>query len=112
MPNVDNGAITMVKATVEPLTLKGATGVGNYKWNEAHTIGIYGTNAGENECYIPVKSTVGDNEAYFFGNVVGGDMTIYMPYVSEGNLAALDGRVIVPAVQKYYAEALDHLMYN
>ena len=31
MPNVDNGAITMVKATVEPLTLKGATGGGNYE---------------------------------------------------------------------------------
>ncbi len=112
MPNVDNGAITMVKATVEPLTLKGATGVGNYVWNEAHTIGIYGTNAGENECYIPVKSTVGDNEAYFFGNVVGGDLTIYMPYVSEGNKAALDGRVIVPAEQKFYANEFDHLMYN
>ena len=112
MPNVDNGAITMVKATVEPLTLKGATGVGNYVWNEAHTIGIYGTTAGENECYIPVKTTVGDNEAYFFGNVVGGDLSIYMPYVSEGNKAALDGRVIVPAEQKFYANEFDHLMYN
>ena len=112
MPDVDNGVITMVKATVEPLTLKGATGVGNYKWNETHTIGIYGTTEGENECYLPVKSTVGDNEAYFFGNTVGGDMTIYMPYVSEGSAAALDGRVTVPATQHYYEDPLDHLMYN
>ena len=112
MPNVDNGVITMVKATVEPLTLKGATGVGNYKWNEAHTIGIYGTTIGENECYLPVKSTIGDNEAYFFGNAVGGKMTVYMPYVSSGSAAALDGRVIVPAQQKYYANEFDHLMYN
>lgn len=112
MPNVDNGVITMVKATVEPLHLKGATGVGNYKWNETHTIGIYGTTIGENECYLPVKSTIGDNEAYFFGNAVGGDMTIYMPYVSSGSPAALDGRVVVPAQQQYYADAFDHLMYN
>jgi len=112
MPNVDNGVITMVKATVEPLTLKGATGTGNYKWNETHTIGIYGTTEGDNECYLPVKSTVGDSEAYFFGNAVGGDMTIYMPYVSAGSPAALDGRVVVPAQQQYYADAFDHLMYN
>ncbi len=112
MPDVDNGVITMVKATVEPLTLKGATGVGNYKWNETHTIGIYGTIEGENECYLPVKSTIGDNEAYFFGNAVGGDMTIYMPYLSEGSQAALDGRVTIPATQHYYENPFDHLMYN
>ncbi len=112
MPNVDNGVITMIKATVEPLTLKGATGVGNYQWNETHNIGIYGTDAGENECYLPVKSTIGDNEAYFFGNTVGGDMTIYMPYLGEGSPAALDGRVTVLAEQQYYANEFDHLMYN
>lgn len=112
MPNVDNGVITMIKATVEPLTLKGATGVGNYSWNETHTIGIYGTTIGKNECYLPVKSTIGDNEAYFFGNTVGGNMTIYMPYVSAGSPAALDGRVIVPVQQNYYASPFDHLMYN
>ena len=112
MPNVDNGVITMVKATVEPLTLKGATGVGNYSWNETHTIGIYGTTIGENECYLPVKSTIGDNEAYFFGNAVGGNMTIYMPYVSSGSPAALDGRVTIPAQQQFYANEFDHLMYN
>jgi hypothetical protein len=112
MPNVDNGVITMIKATVEPLHLKGATGVGNYSWNETHTIGIYGTTIGENECYLPVKSTIGDNEAYFFGNSVGGNMTVYMPYVSAGSPAALDGRVIVPVQQNYYASPFDHLMYN
>ena len=111
-PDVDNGVITMIKATVEPLTLKGAAGVGNYAWKETHNIGIYGSTLGENECYLPVKSTIGDNEAYFFGNAVGGEMTIYMPYVSAGSPAALDGRVTVPAQQQYYAEALDHLMYN
>ena len=112
MPNVDNGVITMVKATVEPLTLKGATGVGNYSWKETHNIGIYGTTIGENECYLPVKSTIGDNEAYFFGNAVGGNMTIYMPYVSSGSPAALDGRVTIPVQQQYYASEFDHLMYN
>jgi hypothetical protein len=112
MPNVDNGVITMVKATVEPLTLKGATGVGNYKWSETHNIGIYGTTQGENECYLPVKSTIGDNEAYFFGNPVGGEMTIYMPYLSAGSAAALDGRVVVPVEQKFYTNEFDHLMYN
>ena len=112
MPDVDNGVITMIKATVEPLTLQGLEGVGNYAWNEAHSIGIYGTKAGQNECYLPVKTTVGDNEAYFFGNVVGGDLTIYAPYSKEGNTAARSGRVIVPAEQNYYAEPLDHFMYN
>jgi hypothetical protein len=112
MPDVDNGVITMVKATVEPLELKGATGVGNYSWNDTHTIGIYGTTAGENECYLPVKSTVGDNEAYFYGNVVGGDLIVYMPYVSGGSVAARSGRVTIPATQQYYESPFDHLMYN
>ena len=39
-------------------------------------------------------------------------MTFYMPYVSEGSPAALDGRVTVPATQNYYESPLDHLMYN
>ena len=112
MPDVDNGVITMIQATVEPLTLQGLEGVGNYAWNEAHTIGIYGTTAGQNECYLPVKTTVGDNHAYFFGNVVGGDLTIYAPYSKEGSTAARSGRVTVPAEQNYYADALDHFMYN
>ena len=114
MPKRDNGNITMIKATVDPLQLKGDTGVGYYSWKDTNVIGIYGEDAGYNECYMPVQSTVvdGDNEAYFFGNVVGGDLTIYMPYVSEGNKAALDGRVIVPAEQKFYANEFDHLMYN
>ena len=112
MPNVDNGVITIIKASVEPLQLKGAAGVGNFSWNETHNIGIYGTTIGENECYLPVKSTIGDNEAYFFGNAVGGNMTIYMPYVSSGSPAALDGRVTIPAQQQFYANEFDHLMYN
>ena len=112
MPDVDNGVITMIKASVEPLQLEGVPGVGNYKWNETHTIGIYGTAAGENACYLPVKTTLGSNEAQFFGNEVGGDMTIYMPYVSGGSEAALSGRVPVPTQQNYYADALEHFMYN
>lgn len=112
MPDVDNGVITMVKATVEPLTLQGLEGVGNYSWNEGHALGIYGTTVGQNECYLPVKTTVGDNEAYFFGNVVGGDLTIYAPYSKEGSTAARNGRVTIPAEQKYYADPFDHFMYN
>lgn len=112
MPDVDNGVITMVKASVEPLQLKGTTEVGNYAWNETHTIGIYGSLVGENECYLPVKTTVGGSEAYFYGNAVGGELKLYMPYVSGGSQAALDNRVVVPAEQHYYADALSHLMYN
>ena len=112
MPDVDNGVITMIKATVNPLELQGVPGVGEYSWNETHTIGIYGTAAGENECYLPVKTTLGSSEAQFYGNEVGGDMTIYMPYVKGGSQAALNGRVTVPAQQNYYADPLEHFMYN
>ena len=111
MPNVNNGAITMVKASVNPLVLEGADGVGTYSWGEAKTLGIYGS-AGVNEKYRIVKSTAGDSEAYFYGNVVDGDLTIYMPHSIEGGIKALDGRVQVLAEQNYYASALDHLMYN
>ena len=88
----DNGSdvITMIKATVAPLELKGYPGVGNYSWNNSHIIGIYGTGAGSNEQYLPVQSTLGASEAFFFGNEVGGDLTIYMPYL-EGGIPAGQG---------------------
>jgi hypothetical protein len=112
MPNVDNGAITMVKATVKPLTIEGLTGTGAYKWDGTVSLGIYGSSAGVNECYLPVKSTAGDSEAYFYGNVVAGDLTIYAPYSAENGQRAIEGRIEVPTVQKYYANAFDHVMYN
>lgn len=112
MPNVDNGAVTMVKATVKPLTLEGATGTGLYKWDGLNAIGINGTSKGINECYLPVQSTIGGNEAYFYGNEVAGDLTIYMPYSEEGGIRADQGYVEIPAEQKYYNNPFDHLMYN
>lgn len=112
MPNVDNGAITMVKATVKPLVIEGIAGTGAYKWDGLRTLGIYGTSGGVNECYLPVKSTAGSNESYFYGNVVAGDLTIYMPHSEEGGQRAIEGRVVVPSVQNYYADPLDHFMYN
>lgn len=111
-PNVDNGAITMVKATVKPLSIEGLSGTGTYKWDGSLALGIYGTSGGANECYLPVKSTAGSSESYFYGNVVAGDLTIYTPYSKEGGERALEGRVEVPAVQKYYADPFDHMMYN
>ena len=42
-PNVDNGAITMVKATVKPLSIEGLSGTGTYKWDGSLALGIYGT---------------------------------------------------------------------
>lgn len=112
-PDVEegNGAITMVKATVNPLHLKGADEVGTYAWSEETSLGIYGS-AGANELYSVVKSTTGSNEAYFYGNVVDGNLTIYMPHSVEGGENALGGRVQVRAKQNYYATALDHLMFN
>jgi hypothetical protein len=112
MPNVDNGAITMVKASVKPLTVEGLSETGYYKWDGVLALGIYGTSRGLNECYLPVKSTAGSSEAYFYGNEVAGDLTIYAPYSKEGGEKALEYRVDIPAVQKYYANPLDHMMYN
>jgi hypothetical protein len=107
-----NGATTMVKATVKPLSIEGLDGVGTYKWDGNISLGIYGTSGGANECYLPVKSTAGDSEAYFYGNKVAGDLTIYAPYSAENGERALEGRIAVPAQQKYYADAFDHFMYN
>ena len=112
LPNVNNGAITMVKATVKPLVIEGLAGIGAYKWDGIRTLGIYGTSGGVNECYLPVKSTAGSEMSHFYGNVVAGDLTIYSPHSVEGGQRALDGRVVVPSVQNYYADPFDHFMYN
>ena len=112
MPNDKNGAVTMVKALVKPVTLEGIDGEGLYKWDGLNSIGINGTSKGINERYLPVQSTIGGNEAYFYGNEVAGDLTIYMPYSKDGGVRADEGRIVIPAVQKYYADPFDHLMYN
>ena len=112
MPNDKNGAVTMVKALVKPVTLEGITGEGLYKWDGLNSIGINGTSKGVNERYLPVQSTIGGNETYFYGNEVAGDLTIYMPYSKDGGVRANDSRIVIPAVQKYYADPFDHLMYN
>ena len=111
MPNVENGVITMVKAVVKPVTLDGVTGVGNYSWSETATLGLY-SEEGVNENYAIVKSTTGSNEAHFYGNTVGGQLTISMPFATDGGAKALGGRVQMRAEQNYYAEALDHFMNN
>lgn len=110
MPDVSNGATTMVTALVKPLVVEGVEGVGYYKWDSETKIGIL--SAGENQCYLPVQSTTGDDEAYFYGNVVGGNLTIYSPYSNENGTKAKSGRLEMLAEQTYYANALDHLMYN
>lgn len=107
--NVENGAITMVTASVKPLYVEGLDGVGNYKWGES-VLGI--VSSGKNERYLPVKSTTGDNEAYFYGNEVGGEMAIYMPYSNENGAKAVAGRLTMLTEQNYYADPFDHLMYN
>ena len=112
MPNDTNGAVTMVKAIVKPLTLEGVAGEGLYKWDGLNAIGINGTSKGVNERYLPVQSTIGSNETYFYGNEVAGDLTIYMPYSVDGGIRADEGRVVVPAEQQYYNDPFEHLMYN
>ncbi len=118
MPDADTGAITMIKATVKPLQLEGISGTGIFKWSEKHNVGIYGEKS-VNECYLPVKTTTGSNETYFYGNTVSGVLRIYMPYSSEGIKDFNDEleendypRVTVSAEQEFYADAFDHLMYN
>ena len=118
MPDADTGAITMIKATVKPLELEGVSGTGIYEWSEEHNIGIYSEKS-VNERYVPVKTTTGSNEAYFYGNTVSGVLRVYMPYSSEGIKDFNDEleendypRVTVPAEQKFYADAFNHLMYN
>ena len=110
-----NGAITMISATVKPLYVQGLTGVGKYKWGEHQTLGIIPTN-GENVQYLPVKSTTGDSEAFFYGNEVGkgdgSELSIYMPYSNENGAKAKDGRLSMLSEQVYYSNAFDHLMYN
>ena len=108
--DVQNGVITMVSASVKPLVVEGLEGVGNYQWGERE-LGIVLSN-GENVRYLPVKSTTGDSEAYFYGDVVDGEMSIYMPYSNENGERAKAGRLSMLPEQTYYADPFDHLMYN
>lgn len=111
-PDVVNDATTVLSASVETLAMTGVSGAGEFIWNETHTLGVSGSELGANCKYVPVKSTIGLSEALFYGGAVKGEFTVYAPYSTDGAVAALDARVVIPTEQNYYAEALDYLMYN
>ena len=111
-PEVVNDATTVLSASVEPLSIEGLSESGEFIWNEKHTLGVSGSELGSNLQYVPVKSTIGQNEALFYGGAVKGEFTVYAPYSTDGAKAALDARVVVPTEQNYYENPLDYLMYN
>ena len=112
VPEVKNDATTVLSVSVDPLSIEGVSGAGEYTWAGTHTLGVSGSELGVNQLYVPVKSTIGTSEALFYGGAVKGEFTVYAPYSEKGAQAALDARVVIPTEQNYYAEPMEYLMYN
>ena len=112
VPEVKNDATTVLSVSVDPLSIEGVSGTGEYTWAGTHTLGVSGSELGVNQLYVPVKSTIGTSEALFYGGAVKGEFTVYAPYSEKGAQAALDARVVIPTEQNYYAEPMEYLMYN
>lgn len=49
-------------------------------WEEGDQIGVFGSESGENACFVLEKSGVGSNAATFYGPMVKGDVIAYHPY--------------------------------
>lgn len=112
VPEIQNDYTTVISAAVNPLSIEGVSGAGEFVWNESHTLGVNGSVMGRDQLYVPVKSTIGTSEALFYGGAVKGEFTVYAPYSTDGAKAALLARVVVPTEQNYYADPLEYLMYN
>lgn len=111
-PEVVNDATTVLSVSTKPLAIEGLAGVGEYIWQESHTLGVSGSELGVNQKYVPVKATIGKSEALFYGGAVKGEFTVYAPYSTDGAKAALDARVVIPTEQNYYEAPMEYLMYN
>ena len=67
-----------------------------YAWSGSERVGVYGTLAGENECYVPENGTM-----QCFGPSVRGDIFVYWPYTARPSDALAEGKAPLDGVQRY-----------
>ena len=98
---IDDSGHTLICANIESLLLMEESRI----WPEGAAIGVYGSEAGENECYLIKNADAGADSAVFYGPLVKGTVAAYYPYSETfvGNVNAMP--VSVEKVQVYDPEA-------
>lgn len=85
----------------------------DFIWDEASSIGVYGTMEGDNVRYTLYNDFAGKKGvARFYGRDVSGDCFAYYPYRPEGVPAVAAGRIPCFAVQQFRPTPTEHLAAN
>ena len=85
----------------------------DFIWDEASSIGVYGTMEGDNVRYTLYNDFAGKKGvARFYGRGVSGDCFAYYPYRPEGVPAVAAGRIPCFAVQQFRPTPTEHLAAN
>ena len=73
---VNNDGYSLIEANLQNLLF----GEGERTWPKGASIGVYGSEQGENEAYSIKKAGAGLKTAEFYGPLVKGDVAAYYPY--------------------------------
>lgn len=102
---VDNSGYTLIEADLQTLL-----GSEQRLWPADASIGVYGSEKGENECYTIKNAGAGLKSASFYGPLVKGDIVAYYPYSSSyrGKIDAMP--VALESEQVYGADPIAHFL--
>lgn len=102
---VDNSGYTLIEADLQTLL-----GSEQRLWPADASIGVYGSEKGENERYTIKNAGVGLKNASFYGPLVKGDIVAYYPYSSsyQGKIDAMP--VALESEQVYGADPIAHFI--
>jgi len=103
-PSVDNQGVCLVKVTMEDAS---------FTWSALNSkIGVYSGSGANAEWRLRSSYDGRTGMAEFFGEAATGTVYAYYPYSSEGYVPCAEGRVNVPAEQKWCDSFAGHMKLN
>ena len=84
---IDLSGYTLFSANVESISFADGSAL-DQNWEDGDRIGVFGSETGNNAEYYLRKSSVGQSEATFYGELVKGNVVAYKPYAEGVSLIA------------------------
>ena len=84
---IDLSGYTLFSANVESISFTDGSAL-DQNWKDGDRIGVFGSEAGNNAEYYLRKSSAGQSEATFYGELVKGSIVAYKPFAEGVSLIA------------------------
>lgn len=109
VPATEDYGLTIISASIAPLDIEGLGKLEDHNWETTDTIGVYGSEKGSNEIYVPFEK---GPLSRFCGEAVKGRLSLYYPYRSEGCLPAARGRMPLRENVEYREDPASFIFSN